>query len=70
MSHLPAFAPKDEAVLEFQASKIMDEYLADNPALQATQLAEYAAWGVDHDEWLDDEIHWVWELALAKSTPE
>jgi len=30
----------------------------------ATQLAENTAWHFDHDEWLDDELHWVWELAL------
>jgi hypothetical protein len=33
----------------------------------ATSLAEDAAHNAldtDHDEWLDDEQHWVWELAL------
>jgi hypothetical protein len=33
----------------------------------ATSLAEDAAHyadTVDHDAWLDDETHWVWELAL------
>ena len=30
----------------------------------ATSLAEAAAHAVDHDEWLDDEQHWVWELAI------
>jgi len=30
----------------------------------ATHLAENAAVEFDHDEWLDDETHWVWEFAL------
>jgi len=29
-----------------------------------TRLAENAAWHFDHDEWLDDETHWVWDVAL------
>ena len=33
----------------------------------ATSLAEDAAHNadtVDHDAWLNDETHWIWELAL------
>lgn len=33
----------------------------------ATSLAEDAAHNAlddDHDEWLDDETHWVWDLAI------
>ena len=33
--------------------------------LNATGLAEAAAWAFDHDEWLDDETHEVWEIAAA-----
>lgn len=29
-----------------------------------TRLAEEAAWHFDHDEWLDDELHFVWEAAI------
>lgn len=29
-----------------------------------TELAELAAHELDHDEWLDDELHEVWELAI------
>lgn len=29
-----------------------------------TKLAENAAWEFDHDEWLDDQDHWVWELSV------
>ncbi len=29
-----------------------------------TTLAEATAHHFDHDEWLDDENHFVWELAL------
>lgn len=30
----------------------------------ATNLAENTAWTMGHDEWLDDETHPVWEVAL------
>lgn len=30
----------------------------------ATPLAEDAAWTFGHNEWLDDETHWVWDLAV------
>ena len=32
--------------------------------VNCTRLAENAAWEFDHDEWLDDETHWVWDLAV------
>lgn len=32
-----------------------------------TQLAENAAHHFDHDEWLDIETHWVWDLAFRIS---
>ena len=32
--------------------------------INLTQLAENAAHEFNHDEWLDDESHWVWEVAL------
>lgn len=28
-----------------------------------TRLAENTAWEMGHDEWLDDESHWIWDLA-------
>ena len=28
-----------------------------------TQLAEDAAHAFDHDEWLDDPDHWIWDAA-------
>jgi len=30
----------------------------------ATELAENVAHELDHDEWLDEEDHYVWEAAL------
>jgi len=36
--------------------------------INATLLAENAAHAFDHDEWLDDETHYVWELALEIDT--
>lgn len=29
-----------------------------------TQIAEGAANVFGHDEWLDDELHWIWEEAI------
>ena len=29
-----------------------------------TKIAEDCAIAMDHDEWLDDETHWIWDLAL------
>jgi len=36
----------------------------DNGRLNFTSLAEAAAHQFNHDEWLDDETHWVWDLAV------
>ena len=30
----------------------------------ATHLAEMTAIELNHDEWLDDPDHWIWEVAL------
>ena len=38
------------------------EWWSDN-RVTATELAEMAASALDHPEWLDDETHWVWEIA-------
>ena len=48
----------------------MAENAADYRDIQAgepnyTALAEIAAWEFDHDEWLDDPDHGVWEWALS-----
>ena len=32
--------------------------------LNTTQLAENIAHAFDRDDWLDDETHWVWDVAL------
>jgi hypothetical protein len=32
--------------------------------LNTTLLAENAAHAFDHDEWLDDETHYIWEVAF------
>ena len=33
--------------------------------INPTQLAENAAHAFDQDNWLDDETHWVWDLAIS-----
>lgn len=35
--------------------------------VNCTKLAEEAAKYLDHDEWLDEETHWVWSLAVDVS---
>lgn len=46
------------------ARRLMFWYLQDNPDANLTQLAEDAAISLNHDEWLDDSDHWIWELAI------
>lgn len=33
-----------------------------------TGLAEDCALEFDHDEWLDDPDHWIWEVAVEVAT--
>ena len=30
----------------------------------ATELAEAAAYEADRPDWISDETHWIWEVAL------
>jgi hypothetical protein len=48
------------------ASRAMDGNLVNDPDINPTVLAENAAHALEHDEWLDDETHWIWELSLSK----
>ena len=48
------------------ASRAMDADLVNDLDLNPTVLAENAAHALEHDEWLDDETHWIWELSLSK----
>ncbi len=32
--------------------------------VNATQLAENTAHELDHDDWLDDSTHWIWDLSV------
>lgn len=45
---------------DYSNSELWDE-LGD---VNCTRLAEEAALVFDHLEWLDDETHWVWDLAV------
>lgn len=40
------------------------ECINDYGQVSLTQLAENTAHELGHDEWLDDETHWVWEEAI------
>jgi len=42
--------------------------LGDDEEANATQLAENVAHEMDHDEWLDDETHWIWDVAMDAAT--
>ena len=47
-----------------EARQRMQGELYDDPNVTATELAEVIAWEMNHDEWLDDPDHWIWDLAL------
>jgi len=40
------------------------ELFSDCGEVNCTKLAEEAAKHLDHDEWLDDETHWIWDMAF------
>ena len=42
--------------------------LDENDEANATQIAENVAHEMDHDEWLDDETHWIWVVAMDAAT--
>jgi hypothetical protein len=48
----------------------MFNHLTCDPDATATTLAESAANTLGHDEWLDDETHWIWDLALEIGEPQ
>lgn len=43
-------------------------YDAQTGEYDATTIAESVAQDLDHDEWLDDETHPVWEIAAETAT--
>lgn len=53
-----------EGHLNTHARRLMRQAILDDPALHLTALAELTANALGHDDWLDDEGHWIWELAL------
>ena len=53
-----------EGHLNLHARRLMRQAILDDPALHLTALAELTANALGHDDWLDDEGHWIWELAL------
>ena len=42
----------------------MRDHLRDYKDVNLTSLAENAAISLDHDEWLDNPDHWIWDLAV------
>ena len=53
-----------QATLRAAARRAMFNHLTCDPDATATTLAESAANTLGHDEWLDDETHWIWDLAI------
>ncbi len=66
------YIPKSEQALTSTIKKWMlnNKHDYDN----ATSLAEAAAHhgdpNEDHDDWLDDSDHWIWELAIEIILPD
>ena len=58
-----------ESKAELEATMIMQAQVRNYMAVEchsvdnATNLAENAAWHFNRSEWLDDDTHWVWDLA-------
>ena len=46
-----------------QAIACATQIYSDNPHMPATTLAEAVAHTLSHDEWLDSETHWIWDVA-------
>ncbi|MFA4971256.1 MAG: hypothetical protein WC683_01500 [bacterium] len=42
--------------------------LEDDEEANATQIAENVAHDLGHDEWLDDDTHWIWDVAMDAAT--
>lgn len=36
--------------------------------VNCTHLAENTAWALNRDEWLDDETHWIWDMAVGEAS--
>jgi len=51
-----------------QAEPGDEEVFSQADEANPTGLAELIAHELDHDEWLDDETHWVWEVAMDVAT--
>jgi len=44
-----------------------DSEVWEHKEVNLTKLAEAGAHFADRDEWLDDETHWIWEVALEEA---
>jgi hypothetical protein len=57
----PANKNKVKRYMQKEVKNLVDRRTGE---VNTTQLAENAAHEFDHDEWLDEETHWVWDLAV------
>ena len=53
-----------EKHLKTQARRFMRQAILDDPDSTATGLAEWTADALGYADWLDDEGHWIWEVAV------
>lgn len=53
-------------VMKRELSLFIEEYL-DCGEINLTKLSEETATILKHDEWCDDESHWIWDLACDVS---
>lgn len=65
----------DEARHRPDAARLARSLLVDGECIDPTTgianltgLAESVAWAMDQDQWLDDPLHWIWDLASEVAT--
>lgn len=54
-------------IMEYMTANREDNVDSETCEINATQLAEDTAWALGHAEWLDDETHVVWDIAVEVS---
>ncbi len=67
--HKPTYTGSilDDGAFKANARKWMTRNVQRDPVtgeVNFTELAENTAHALDHDEWLDEETHWIWDLAV------
>ena len=62
---IPSSVPRaDRALAQKMLGYMQRERASHDNATSLAEDAAHNALDTDHDEWLDDEQHWIWEMAL------